>query len=75
MVNPLLAHQDGRSDTFGQLRKAAVAANADMNGFRGRWQSEDMQAILTKSNESLDRDEDLSAARELSQTGWVEKAA
>jgi len=75
MVNPLLAHQDARSDTFGQLRKAAVAANTDINDFRERWQSGDMQAILAKSNESLGKDEDLSAARELSQNGWTEKAA
>ncbi|GAB7346242.1 hypothetical protein MBLNU457_4971t2 [Dothideomycetes sp. NU457] len=75
MVNPLLAHQDGRSDTFVQFRKAAVAASTDFNEFRERWQSDDVQAILAKSSESLDRDEDLSAARELEMNGWIEKAA
>ncbi|GAB7346241.1 hypothetical protein MBLNU457_4971t1 [Dothideomycetes sp. NU457] len=57
------------------FRKAAVAASTDFNEFRERWQSDDVQAILAKSSESLDRDEDLSAARELEMNGWIEKAA
>jgi len=74
-MNPVLHHQDSKSDTFTQLHKAVVSANTDIKEFKERWQSEEVQATLAKSREGLERDDDLGAARELPRNGWIEKAA
>jgi hypothetical protein len=55
---------------FAQVKKSAVTTTSQLTAFRDDWNSEQTQQILTKAQESEQKDTDLSKAEEVSRFGW-----
>ncbi|GAB7350596.1 hypothetical protein MBLNU459_g1165t1 [Dothideomycetes sp. NU459] len=72
LYGPLIRPNTTKSEAFGVLKKAAVAAVADVKDFRSQWQSQQTQQILARAKESDARDHDLSAGQDIPIYGWTD---
>lgn len=72
LVSPLIKPQTSKAQMFAEVKKSAVTTTSQLSAFRDDWNSEQTQQILTKAQESEQKDPDLSKAEEVARFGWNE---
>lgn len=69
LVTPLSRPQTSKAQLFATVRKSAVQSTDDLKAFRESWTAEQMQELFDRSRASLEKDGDLSKAREVARYG------
>ncbi|EMC93058.1 hypothetical protein BAUCODRAFT_151429 [Baudoinia panamericana UAMH 10762] len=72
IVAPLLQKDASQGGMFASVKKAALQSTDDLDRFRKEWSSDQTQQLLTRSNESVKEDGDLSRAADISKYGWAQ---
>jgi hypothetical protein len=72
IVSPLTQRGIDKVQQYAQIRNAAVGSTTDLKAFKEDWNSEQTQALLQKSRDSLQKDGDLSKAATVPVWGWGE---
>ena len=60
---------------FKGFKRSIDQSNAGIKSLRTQWQSSETQELFEHAKESLSKNADLSAAGQVSQYGWTERAA
>lgn len=63
--------QTTKAHKFAEIQKSTRQSLGNLKTFREDCTSEAMQAIFTRSKESLQKDGDLSKANEVARYGWL----
>lgn len=72
IVNPVARRVTDKVQLFTQIKAAAVQAVDHVQSLRETLSSEQTQQILRKSQESMQKDNDMRRATEVPQWGWSE---
>lgn len=72
VVAPMMQANTSKSQLFADIKTAAVTSTTELKDFRDNWTSEQTQSLLAKSNESKQKDGDLSKAASVPRYGWCD---
>lgn len=72
IVEPMVKPARSKTHLFVQLKTAAVQAVDDVQALRLKWTSDETQDIMKYSQESFDKNRDLSKAATIPRYGWTE---
>ena len=73
LVAPLVRPGTSKAQIFAELKKSATESNDDIKALREQWNSEQTQNLLTMAKESMQKDGDLTKARDVAKYGWCEQ--
>ncbi|KAI5360676.1 hypothetical protein Slin15195_G085920 [Septoria linicola] len=71
IVEPMVKPAKSKTHLFVQLKTAAVQAVDEVQALRLKWTSEQIQDIMKHSQESFDKNRDLSKAATIPRYGWI----
>ncbi|PIA97105.1 hypothetical protein CB0940_06339 [Cercospora beticola] len=72
IVGPMAKPAKDKAQLFVQIKSAAVRSVDDVQALRNNWSSEQTQSILNRSQQSLEKDSDLSKAGTVPRYGWTQ---